>query len=215
LNPKSQRKAFEMTINIPRLFFICRQKLVKWLQKFPKRTNFEFKEQNDYFSKTNLEVSGHLFRQIPMDEKTFRYIESFVQSDAKAYFLYAVLSEVVSSCLACMRIASQFEEDEDAHFFNYPKRNPGNETMSADRMHHLFEDSRISEFEVRFRKLQEYLCYLICFSETNDEKYFKLFLASRALEDIKYASEDIKEFFGKPMENFNFQSSCPRRFLFV
>ncbi len=195
-----------MKIIFPRLLFILREKLVKWLKKFPKRLNLEFKEQNEYFSNTNLEVSGHLFRQIPMDEKTFRYIESFAQSDAKAYFLYAVLSEVVSSCLACMRIASQFEEDEDADFFGYPKRSPGNETMSADRMHHLFKDSIISEFEVRFRKLQEYLCYLICFSKTNEEKYFQLFLASRALEDIKFANDDIKEFLGNPWRASNFNS---------
>ena len=106
-----------------------------------------------------------------------------------------------------MRITDQIEEDEYALFYNYPKRDPGNESISGDRMHHLFEESIFDEFEVRYRKLQEYLCYLICFSESNEQKYFRLFLASNALEDIKYINDDIKEFFGNPMEYLNFQSN--------
>ena len=104
-----------------------------------------------------------------------------------------------------MRVTSWVEEGEEEIKFGYPKRNPGNETISGERIAHLLYESIVDEFEVRFRRLQEYLCNLICFSQTNEQKYFKLFFASEDLANIKFANQDIDEFFGHPIENFSFQ----------
>lgn len=193
-------------MSLSRFIFVCRKKLTQWLETFPATRNTKFKTETDLILSYNLQISGHCLRNIPITENSFRFHASFSHPDPKSYYLYAVINEVMSSCMSCMRILEWVEESEEERHFGYPKMEPGNETISGDRVIHLIEEGVIDELEVRFRKLQEYLCYLICFSETNTDKYFHLFLASEALADIEFANRDIKEFFGKPIENFSHQS---------
>ena len=193
-------------MNISKTIFICKKKLIRLIEKIPVQRNIQTDEEKNLPFSIPLQISGHLLRNLSIKEDSFRLIASFSQTDARSYYLYVVVSEVLSSCMSCMRVAGWIEESEEEILFGYPKKNAGNETISGGRVHHLFDRSIIDEFEVRFRKLQEYLCNLICFSQTNDQEYFQLFFAAEALSDINYANQDISEFFGNPMENFNFQS---------
>lgn len=192
-------------MNASKIIFICKKKLIRWIEKIPVRNNIQTDEEKNLPFSIPLQISGHLLRNIPIKEDSFRLIASFSHADARSYYLYAVVSEVLSSCMSCMRVASWMGDSEEEIMFGYPKINAGNETISGGRVSHLLNRSIIDEFEVRFRKLQEYLCNLICFSEANDQKYFQLFFAAEALSDIKYANQDIAEFFGNPIENFNSQ----------
>jgi len=192
-------------MNISKIIFICKKKLIRWIEKIPVQRNGQNDEEKNLPFTIPLQISGHLLRNIPIKEDSFRLIASYSHVDARSYYFYVAISEVLSSCMSCMRVASWIEDSEEEIMFGYPKMNTGNETISGRRISHLLHDSIIDEFEVRFRKLQEYLCNLICFSETKDQKYFQLFLAAEALVDIKYANQDIAEFFGNPIENFNFQ----------
>ncbi len=192
-------------MNISKIIFICKKKLLKWIEKIPVQRKPQTDEEKNLPFSIPLQISGHLLRNLPIKEESFRFIAGYSHADARSYYLYAVVSEVLSSCMSCMRVAGWIEDSEEETMFGYPKMNAGNETISGSRVSHLLHESVIDEFEVRFRKLQEYLCNLICFSEANDQKYFQLFFAAEALSDVKYANQDISEFFGSPVENFKFQ----------
>lgn len=192
-------------MGIERIIFICKKKLIRLIEKIPIQKKSQSDEEKNLPFSIPLQISGHLLRNLPIKEESLRFIASYSHADAKSYYLYAVVSEVLSSCMSCMRVASWVEDSEEEIVFGYPKMNAGNETISGSRVSHLLHESVIDEFEVRFRKLQEYLCNLICFSGTNDQGYFQLFFAAEALSDIKYANQDIAEFFGNPIENFDSQ----------
>jgi len=193
-------------MNVSKFIFICKKKLIRLIEKIPVRKNIKTEDERNVPFYIPLQISGHLLRSLPIKEDSFRLTSSFSHEDARSYYLYAVVSEVISSCMSCIRVAELMNESEEAILYGYPKMNPGDGTISGDRVRHLFDRSIIDEFEVRFRKLQEYLCNLICLSQTNDQKYFQLFLTADAFADINYANQDISEFFGNPIENFNFQS---------
>ena len=192
-------------MNIYRIIFIFKKKLLRLIEKIPVQRNPKTDEEKNLPFSIPLQISGHLLRNLPIKGESFRFIASYSHADARAYYLYAVVSEVLSSCMSCMRVISWIEDSEEETLFGYPKMNAGNETISENRVSHLLNESVIDEFEVRFRKLQEYLCNLICFSEANEQKYYQLFFAAEALSDIRYANQDIAEFFGNPIENFNVQ----------
>lgn len=192
-------------MGIAKIIFICKKKLIRLIEKIPVRKNTQTDDEKNLPFSFPLQISGHLLRNLPIKQDSLRFIASYSHTDARSYYLYAVVSEVLSSCMSCMRVAIWIDDSEEEIMFGYPKMNSGNETISGSRVNHLLHESVIDEFEVRFRKLQEYLCNLICFSEANDQKYFQLFFAAEALSDIKYANQDITEFFGNPIENFNFQ----------
>lgn len=194
-------------MGIARIIFICKKKLIRLIEKIPVQRKIQTEEEKNLPFSIPLQISGHLLRSLPIKEESLRFIASYSHADAKSYYVYAVVSEVLSSCMSCMRVASWIDDSEEEIVFGYPKMNAGNETISGSRVSHLLHESVIDEFEVRFRKLQEYLCNLICFSDTNEQGYFQLFFAGEALSDIKYANQDITEFFGNPIENFNSQSS--------
>jgi len=194
-------------MNYSKIIFICKKKLIHWIENIPTHRKAQSDEEKSLPFSAPLKISGHLLRNLPIKEESFRFIASFAHSDARSFYLYAVVSEVLSSCMSCMRVTSWIEDAEDEVLFGYPKMNDGNETISGKRINYLINESIIEEFEVRYRKLQEYLCNLICFSDTNQQEYFQLFFAAEALSDIRYANQDISEFFGNPIENFNNQTS--------
>lgn len=192
--------------NILRVVFICKKKLIQWIEKIPtgeKRSIYE--DQNIPFSAL-LKISGHLLRNLHINEKSFRATIGCRCKDPKAYYLYGVVSEVISSCMSCMRVASWIDESEEEFVFGYPKRDEGDDTISGNRIGHLMHESIVDEFNVRFRKLQEHFFNLICFSETNDQKYFQLFFIAQELSDVNYTNKDIEVFFGRPVENFKHES---------
>ncbi len=193
-------------MKIDRIIFICKKKLIRLIERIPTQLKDQSEEEKNAPFSTILQISGHLLRNLPIKDDSVRFIASYAYADAKSYYLYAVVSEVLSSCMSCMRVASWVEDSEEEILFGYPKMNPGNETISGGRISHLLHESIIDEFEVRFRKLQEFLCNLVCFSETNEQEYYQLFFAAEGLTDIKYANQDITEFFGNPIENFTNQS---------
>jgi len=194
-------------MGIARIIFICKKKLIRLIEKVPTQKKSQSDEEKNIPFSIPLQISGHLLRNLPIKEESLRFIASYSHADAKSYYLYAVVSEVLSSCMSCMRVAGWVEGSEEEIVFGYPKMHGGNEAISGNRVSNLLHESVIDEFEVRFRKLQEFLCNLICFSDTNDQGYYQLFFATEALSDIKYANQDIAEFFGNPIENFNSQSS--------
>jgi len=193
-------------MRIARIIFICKKKLIRLIERIPTRPKEQSEEEKNAPFSMILQISGHLLRNLPIKDDSVRFIASYAYKDAKSYYLYAVVSEVLSSCMSCMRVAGWVEDSEEEMLFGYPKMNPGNETISGSRISHLLHESVIDEFEVRFRKLQEFLCNLVCFSETNEQEYYQLFFAAEGLSDIKYANQDIAEFFGNPIENFTSQS---------
>lgn len=193
-------------MKIGRMVFICKKKMLRWIEKIPTRKKLQTDEEKNLPFSIPLQISGYLLRNLPVKEESVRFIASYAYADAKSYYLYAVVSEVLSSCMSCMRVASWVDDSEEEIMFGYPSMNAGNETISGNRVSHLIHESVIDEFEVRFRKLQEFLCNLACFSETNEQEYYQLFFAVEGLSDIKYANQDIAEFFGNPIENFTNQS---------
>ena len=176
-------------MRIDRIIFICKKKLIRLMERIPTRPKGQSEEEKNAPFSMILQISGHLLRNLPVKDESVRFIASYAYADAKSYYLYAVVSEVLSSCMSCMRVASWVEDSEEEIMFGYPKMNAGNETISGDRISHLLHESVIDEFEVRFRKLQEFLCNLVCFSETNERSITSYFLRPK---DCQTSSTPIK-----------------------
>lgn len=119
----------EAVMKIGRMVFICKKKMLRWIEKIPTRPKEQGEEEKNAPFSMILQISGHLLRNLPVKNDSVRFIASYAYADAKSYYLYAVVSEVLSSCMSCMRVASWVEDSEEEILFGYPKMNPGNETI--------------------------------------------------------------------------------------
>lgn len=117
-------------MNIYKIIFICKKKLLKLIEKIPVQRNSKSNEEKNFPFSIPLQISGHLLRNLPIKEGSLRLIASYSHADARTYYLYAVVSEVLSSCMSCMRVIDWVEDSEEEIVFGYPKMNAGNETIS-------------------------------------------------------------------------------------
>lgn len=153
-----------------------------------------------------LQISGVLLRALHVDEKDMKGVHRYTYENVKACYIFSVVSEVIAVWTSCIKAKDFIELSEKDIAEGKTKLISGDGTISTEWMSHIFHKSFKGEFDIHYRKMQEFLCDLILFSRTSDDSYFKLFFAVDELTDILFANLDIEEFFGKTIDNFQYQA---------
>ena len=190
---------------------IAKYTIKKWLIKLGERfTNYQEanKELEKIFVHMPQEVAGQLRRKLNIDEASYRFIKDIGHRDARSYFLYSVLSEVGKASVSNMRVFDFTVDSEEDEKYRLRRKEGERDELAAERKEfagRLIFESITDEQNVWRRKLSECLCDLICFSETNQQPYFRMFIAANMLSDVINANRDFQEFFSCQVENITQQ----------
>jgi len=130
-------------------------------------------EKRKLFTRVALAGSQELRRLLPLDEIHYRKLTIEAQNDARAYLLYGVLDSVYQVGVAMMRWEDLLGGDE-----------PKEESLER----RLIEEAILAEAAMWTRRLIEMLTHLICFSSTNEERYYRHFLF---LDRLALPSRDL------------------------
>lgn len=138
------------------------------------------------FSGVTLRGAMALQKALGINEETFRLIPGHSLQDARAFYLYGVLDEVLKAATAMMRWEiflqnTEEEQNEDKDLASHITRIV---LKAVQDEQHLWS-----------RKLAELLCDLILFESTNSMEHFRLFLICEYLDVYLGLQGDFQEFF--------------------
>ena len=134
-----------------------------------------------------LQSAKALQEKLAMDERSYQFVAGYSMADARAYFVYGALDEVIKSAIGIIRwneflTGRDEEESEEAQ-------------EDGEHLNRLIWESVSNEQAVWIRKLTEILCDLICFSETNQQEKYRTFLAAAQLDAYLSLQQDFRDFF--------------------
>jgi hypothetical protein len=149
--------------------------------------------RDDFFITIALAGSKQLRQELALDETDYRGYAVSAQSDARAYFLYSVLDDVHAAGVALMRwsdlrgeeCAQEVAEEED----------------SKDPTERIMSEMLARESALWQRRLVEALAHLICFSETNEEPFYRHLLLRIELRDRLWQIQDYRKYYGCDSRN--------------
>lgn len=103
-----------------------------------------------------------------------------------------------------MRILDFLRDSEEEERFKITKiKHIGNTTKDDEELiNRTILEGFINEQNLWRRRLSECLVDLICFTESNEQPYFKLFISANELSDVLYTNKDFFEFFECKTSNF-------------
>jgi hypothetical protein len=163
------------------------------------------RKRRDFFVSAPLRAAERLRKALPVDEVGYRRVNALLHGDARAYYLYGVLDEVMKASMAGMRwIELLGDEPAGADAASGPAKAPdGPEAEGEEHLPRLMLESVIDEQEMWGRKLTEILLNLILFSTTNEQEFYRLYLACNEMDAYIGLQADFNEFFGCRSENVN------------
>lgn len=132
-----------------------------------------------------LEGQQELRETLPLDEEGFLRVAGPSHADRRAFYIYAVLDEVLKASASILRWLDLLKNMEEP------------EAM-VDR---FWTESIADEQSLRIRKLVEVLIDLICFQRTNDDPFYRHFLLLIRLVSVRGTQEDLDLFYACPSEN--------------
>lgn len=145
-------------------------------------------KRREFFRWGSMQAAASLRKALHIDEPTYRHIVGSSYADPRAYFLYGVLDEVVKACTASMRwnefLGNGIEE----------LRADGDRRHN-DNTGRVILEAVGDEQKMWARKLTEALVDLICFSRTNEQPYFRIYLATKNLDAFCRLQKDFVEFY--------------------
>lgn len=146
-----------------------------------------------------LKAGARLREELKLDELNYLHRVGYGVDDARAYFLYGCLDEVFKACTSILRWIE---------FIGEPKEQtkpPDDVTEEQKRnMLRVVREAVVDEQQMWARKLNELLSDLILFSTTNEQSYYRIYLACRQLEGYLGLQADCDEFFACTNENANY-----------
>ena len=148
--------------------------------------NEERKERRDFFTDTALKAAKSLQGRLSMDEYGYRSGAGSSYADARAYYIYGVLNEVIKAGTAMVRWDGLITE---------PKESEKDETEEEKHIDRLILEAIVDEQHIWMRKLAEILINLICFSQTNEQEYYRAFMAAIKLEAYLGLQRDFQDFY--------------------
>jgi hypothetical protein len=88
-------------MNLSRWVFIFKKKLIRLIEQIPvaKKDPNEIEMPLD----VPLKISGHLLRNLSIKEFP-KLVKNSLYEDARSFYLYSVIGEVLASCMCCMRV---------------------------------------------------------------------------------------------------------------
>lgn len=163
------------------------------------------RKKRKFFVIAPLRAAERLRKALPMDEAGYRRVGALLHSDARAYYLFGVLDEVTKASMAGMRwIDLLGDRPADAEEGAGPAKAPEESKAEGDEhLDRLIFESVVDEQEMWGRKLTDILLDLILFSTTNDQEFYRLYLACKELDAYVGLQADFDEFFGCRSANVN------------
>lgn len=125
-----------------------------------------------------------------LDELNYSHRIGYGVEDARAYYLYGCIDETFKACTAILRWMGFLNEP--AEKVNPPENTTGEQRRNMDR---VVTEAVVDEQQLWARKLNELLSDLILFQTTNEQPYYRIYLASRHLESYLGLQADCDEFF--------------------
>lgn len=125
--------------------------------------------------------SNELRSHLPLNETNYLRFTIEAQEDSRAYFMYSVLDSVYEVGVAMMRWEELLGDGVDT-----------SDTTIEDR---LIGEALKAEASMWTRRLIEILTSLICFSATNEERYYRHWLLLDQLEALTRKHSDEHEYF--------------------
>lgn len=154
---------------------------------FANRKQIELAEDDNirYYAEIPLAAVKSLFDQLPVDEASFTMVSATAHDDARAYFLYGAASEVMKAGTALVRWIGFLGIGDE----------PTAEDEIRLRSKRMVLESVLDEQLLWQRKLIEWLANLICFAMTNDQHYYRLFLAAEKYEGLAGDYQDLEQYY--------------------
>lgn len=140
-----------------------------------------------------------LQKALPINEETYLGIEGSGYHEARAYYLYGVLDEVLKSATAMLRWHEFLKDPDKAAEQAIKEKEHGAHVVRVT------EEALSDEQHLWARKLTELLCDLLLFESTNTQEFYRIFLACEHLDAYLGLQRDFQEFFG--CTNLNAQES--------
>ena len=192
-----------MEKKILKIRFLIKKLLINLADKFTLQQS-RYKELNEIGASQLLKLAHNLKTSLKIDESSYRYIANIGHSDARSFYLYTVISEIMKVATVNIRMLEFLHDSEEEEKFKITKiRHSGNTTKDDEELiNRTILEGFINEQNLWRRRLSECLIDLICFTKTNEQAYFKLFIAANELSDTLYANRDFLEFFECKTSNF-------------
>ena len=136
----------------------------EWFAKLPDHLRF--------FVDSPIRIAGSLFKQLPIDEDGFSRVAAIAWEDGRTYYLYGAAVEVAKVGIAVLRWSKLLVG---------PDESPADDPQER-QIYRISLESILDEQLMWRRKLTEWLTNLVCFSATNSQEYYRLFLAAEAYD---------------------------------
>src|SRR5687767_9351554 len=107
-----------------------------------------------------------LQKRLAVDETGYLRVVGHAHADARAYYLYGVLDEVMKTSVAGIRWQEFIDEPADVS-----EKKKG-ESADAAHVGRLVEESVVDEQEMWVRKLTELLVDVVLFGTTNEQEFY-------------------------------------------
>lgn len=153
------------------------------------RPSDDDKRRREFFVQGPLGAASALQKHLPIDEAGYLHVVGHVHGDARAYYLYGVLDEVVKTSVAGIRWQEYVDEPAEA----VEKKKA--ESRDAAHIGRLVEASVLDEQEMWVRKLIEILVDVVLFATTNEQEFYRLYLVCRQLDAYVGLQADFEEFY--------------------
>lgn len=146
------------------------------------------KERHDFITSMTLRCGNSLRKKLATDENHYQRVSWISHSDARSFFIYGCLDEIMKAATASLRWIEFLKETDEKLM-----ESEGDNAAYIQRAVH---EAVYDEQQMWSRKLHEIQADLILFSITNEQEYFRLYLAYRELEKYLGFQNDLNEFFG-------------------
>lgn len=150
----------------------------------------EKKQGHEFLVNASLRAAMALAEALPIKENDYQGIVGHAFHDARAYYLYGCMDEVLKVSTAAIRWLELLQRPEK------PVAEPPD--VPAERRAHmmrLVSEAIQDEQHMWIRKLNELLSDLIQFGESNSQDYYRLYLAATLLDAYLGLQQDFDEFF--------------------
>lgn len=155
----------------------------------PKSEGDDRRKRQDFFVNAPLRAAVGLQKRLPIHEMSYRHVIGYAHGDARAYFLYGAVDEVIKVSVAGIRWLELLSGEED-------KSKPeGPEKPEEAHIGRLVFESIIDEQEMWVRKLSEILFDLVLFTSTDEQNFYRLYLVCKQLDAYVGLQADFEEFF--------------------
>ena len=145
-----------------------------------------------------LKASNDLRQNLQIDELNFRFAAPFSQKKSKDVYIYRVLDEIQKAGIS-IQLWREFLSDTKT------------ENKIGEQLERVAYESVIDDQSFRTRKLAEVLVDLICFSQTNDEVFYRDYFLLKDLDESVRAQKDREEFFAFKSQNTAFAIELTKR----